>query len=728
MLRLDHKLDLDEEAIKAPNLSDRYEKADLDRIGGWCRDGFTQDQNSRAAWVRRTEAGMDLAMQIQKDKSFPWPGCSNIAFPIITIATMQFHARAYPTLVSGTSVVKCRVIGDDPDGQKTARAERISCHMSYQVLEEDRAWEEQQDRTLINVPVVGTAWKKSYFSASRGHNISELVMAKDFVLDYFAKSTEACPRKTHVVPLSRNDIHERVLRGVYRDVLGDAWYQTPPTNPRNTQEINADNRQGVSPSPPDETTPFFVCEQHVDLDLDQDGYAEPYIITFERQTGEILRIATRFDRPEDIERVSSGTRKGQIIRVSPMEYFTKVPFIPSPDGGIYDIGFGVLLGPLNESVNTIVNQLTDAGTMQTTAGGFLGRGAKIRGGVYTFQPFGWNRVDSTGDDLRKSIFPLPINEPSAVLFQLLSLLINYTQRISGTTDAVVGENPGQNTPAYTQQSMVEQGQKIYSALFKRIWRATKEEFKKLYILNGIYMEPGKKAYGSAGGFAMREDYLGDPDAVCPEADPNITSEGQALQQATALKASAMQTPGYDVEAVEKRYLAALKIDGIDQVYGGLKKFPPPGNPELELQGAKDKAKMELESLKNQSGAAKLELEKMKFIATLLEEQRLNAAKITEMQANATKLLADIQGDQEDREINAVNAMIGIAKHHNDVLQGRIDLILKGLDHDRQVTVDSTPDEGRMGRVAGTSNDGVVAALGGMPEGGAQGAMGGGILQ
>jgi hypothetical protein len=37
----------------------------------------------------------DINMQIQKDKNFPWPGCSNVIFPLITIASLQFSARSY---------------------------------------------------------------------------------------------------------------------------------------------------------------------------------------------------------------------------------------------------------------------------------------------------------------------------------------------------------------------------------------------------------------------------------------------------------------------------------------------------------------------------------------------------------------------------------------------------------------------------------------------------------
>ena len=136
-------------------------------------------------------------------------------------------------------------------------------------------------------------------------------------------------------------------------------------------------------------------------------------------------------------------------------------------------------------------------------------------------------MDSTGDDLHKSIVPLQVREPSGVLLQLLSLLINYTNRISGSSDMMAGENPGQNTPAQTSQTMVEQGTKIYSAIFKRIWRSMREEFKKLYVLNSIYL-PIKTTYGESGAFAMREDYLGDPSTVVPVADPHISSESLSL--------------------------------------------------------------------------------------------------------------------------------------------------------------------------------------------------------
>jgi chaperonin GroES len=659
MLKLNKPITLDAKVVGSPNLCDLFEEDDLKRIGSFCHDGYTRDEFSRAAWMRRNEAGMDLALQIQKDKSFPWPGCSNVAFPLVTIAAMQFHARAYPAIVNGTDVVKCLSFNGDP-----AHAERVSTHMSWQLLHQDRSWEEQEDKALLNLSIVGTNFKKSYHSSARAHNVSELVLAKDLVLDYWSKSLDETPRKTHLIPMFRNEVYEKVMRGVFRDCLEETWYTNTPAPTSSQRQVHQDNRQGVTPPAPDETTPLLFLEQHCNLDLDDDGYAEPYIITFDSVSKEVVRIVTRFDRLSDIERVATGPNKGKIVRIEAMEYFTKKTFIPSPDGGIYDIGFGVFLGPLNEAVNSLVNMLLDAGTMQTTGGGFLGRGAKIRGGNYTIAPFEWKRVDSTGDDLRKSIFPLPVNAPSDVLFQLLSLLINYTSRISGTTDIMVGENPGQNTPAQTTQTMVEMGQKIYTAIFKRVWRASQEEFRKLFKLNGMFLPPDKPQVGGA----TRADYAGSPDQVCPVADPNVTSDAMRLQLAGALKQSAMTTAGYNKDAVEVRYLKALRVENIPEVFPGTAGQPPAKDPKLVIEETKIQGRMA-----EQERA--LQVEMQKFLVTLEEEKRLNNAKIIELMANAQNEAANAQTEQAYAQVAIINAEIARVNTENEQLNKRMEKLL-----------------------------------------------------
>lgn len=662
MLNLKTKLVLDKETILAPNLTTKFDDEDLSKIGALVWEGYDRDERSRSAWKRRNEAGMDLALQVMKAKNFPWPNCSNVAFPLITIAALQFHARAYPAIISGPDIAKCRAIGDDTTGQATDRASRIQTHMSWQCLEEDVAWEEQHDRLLINLGIVGCNFIKTYNEGTSGVNVSELVLAKDFVVDYFAKSTEAAARKTQVIPLPRNEIYSKAKRGIFADVLEETWYTGVPQTQDRHSRSDTDHRQGVTPSQPDENTPFRGLEQHVLLDLDQDGYAEPYIITIEETTKTVLRIVCGFDREEDIERANDGS----VISITQIQYYTKYSFIPSPDGGFYDVGFGVLLGPLNESTNSIINQLVDAGTVNNLSGGFLGRGAKIRGGVYTFSPFGWQRIDSNGDDIRKDVMPYPVREPSAVLFQLLGLLIDYTNRISGANDMMVGENPGQNTPAETARTLVQEGQRIYSAIFKRVWRAMKEELKKRFVLNAIYM-PDKVTF-APGSFVLREDYLSNPDAVAPAADPNVTSDSQVLAQYQMVKASAATTPGYDIEALEKIFLKRLKIPDAEIIYPGLEAFPPGKSEKITIQEMKTQVEM-----------MKLQASQQTEMARLQMEQEKMQAEIMKLQAEIMLKQAELEGDVEDREIQRMNGMLSMLKERSAADKSRMDTLMKQMD-------------------------------------------------
>lgn len=659
------RIKLTPENISSGNLTQHFSDGELDSLGMWVWEGYDRDQQSRTNWLRRNEAGMDLAMQVVQEKSFPWPGCSNVAFPLVTIATLQFHSRAYPSLVSGSQIAKMRVVGEDPDGVQFQRALRVGKHMSYQILEEDHDWEEQHDRGIFNYSIVGTMFKKTFRNGTENRNESDLVLAKDLVIDYWAKSVERAARKTHIIPMYRNEVYSKVKQGLFRDILDEAWYTTIPAPQSSSVKSNEDKRRGTVPPQPDESTPLIFLEQHCRKDLDGDGYAEPYIITIEEVSRKVVRIVTGFDREVDINRNSNG----EIISIDCHEYFTKYEFLPSPDGGIYGIGFGVFLGPLNESVNSIVNQLIDAGTLENTAGGFLGRGAKFRSGDNSFSPFQWNRVDSTGDDLKNSIFPLPVRQPSNVLFQLLGLLIDYTNRIAGSTDMQVGENPGQNMKAQTAELMVEQGMKVYAAIFKRHWRSLKEELKKWYKLNQAHMSSRQEI---PGGIAYREDYLGDPNQILPVADPNIVSDSMRMQQAAALKQASMTTNGYDREYVEHKYLLALKVDDIPKVYPGPDKVPPLPNP-----------KVMVEQLKVQLGEKKLELQKLEFVANLREQHELNKAQIVLMQAQAAKALEEAGGVKEGHQIAMFEAAIGAAKAHNDAINEQIKLVMEGVKFDAE---------------------------------------------
>lgn len=665
---LDFKANINE-LISSANIAELMDDSQLYTIGERVVREYEMDRQSREAWEHKMEESMKLALQVVEAKSFPWTGAANVKFPLITIAALQFHARAYPALIPGKDIVKCQVFGSDPNGLAAARAKRIEDHMSFQLLEEDENWEDQMDKVLITTPIVGCSFKKSYFSPRHKTNISEMVLARDLVVDYWTKSLDTANRITHVLYMNKNDVHEKVARGLYSELdLGKSQSKDP--NP------TRDQAQGVFASGDDPDTPYEILEQHRHLDLDEDGFAEPYIVTVHKDSKKVLRIVANYFE-------SGIERKGKrIVFITPEQYFTKYSFIPSPDGGFYDLGFGVLLGPLNESINTIINQLIDAGTMANTAGGFLGRGLKIRGGNQSFAPLEWKHVETTGDDIRKNVFPLPVREPSQVMFTLLSLLINYGERIGAATEAMVGENPGQNTPAETSRNMVEQGMKIFTGIFKRVHRSLKQEFRSLYRLNQLYL-PTESKFG--GQEVMHEDYMGDRSEVSPAADPNVVSDTQRISQAGAVLAAAHQSTGYNLYEVNRRYLEALKVPNIDKILPdpkGENAIPAAPNPLMQVEQIKAQSKGQIEQMKMQVKQAETDSKLKLAVFKMQSEADVKQATVNKLQAEAIKLMAEAQGVDTGHQIALINAQIGAEKAHRDSLLKAADHMLRAIELDK----------------------------------------------
>ena len=534
--------------ISSQNIAENLDSNLLKEIGRRVVDDFDIDKDSRSDWEERYEGALKLAAQVLEERTFPWKGAANVKYPLLTTSCIQFSARAYPALVPPINAVKCKTVGRDIDGTKDRRADRISKHMSYQILEEMEDWEEGMDRLLTILPLTGTEFKKTYFDQQLGVNVSEHVLAKDLVVNYYAKSLESAPRITHTLYMYPNEVRERILSGIYLDEdLGE------PTPQKDRLKETSDEIQGKVEPDHDEDAPYEILEQHRYLDLDEDGYKEPYIVVVERESQKVLRIVARFDQADVV-----ANKKGQILKINPVHYFTKFSFSPSMDGGFYDFGYGLLLGPINEASNTLINQLLDAGTLSNLQSGFLSKGIRMKGGNHRFTPGEWKPVDSFGDDLRKGIFALPVREPSQTLFQLLGMLVSAGEKLGSSVDLLSGESPGQNQPATTTVSLIEQGLKVFGAIYKRLHRSLKKEYQKLYRLNRIYLpdqvyftiiDPGEEEAAEI----ARGDYDGDKTDVYPASDPTIASESQKLARVEGLVQAMSAGAPYNPQVVWRQY-------------------------------------------------------------------------------------------------------------------------------------------------------------------------------
>ena len=657
------KLKLETIIANTKNLAEDLDDNTLISIGNDVVKGYETDKASREPWEKDLKTWTELALQISGNKTYPWPNAANIKYPLLATAAMQFAARAYPTLVpSDGKIVKCRVTGFDHDGEKTKRAERISKHMSYQVLEEMDDWEEDMDKLLICLPIAGTCFKKTYWNPNKQRNCSILVLPKTLVVNYFCRRLEEAERITEVLTQTKRKVKELQNQGLYLDIkLSDPSVGTEDP----TKSINEAFQNTTSE---DNTTPYIILEQHTYLDLDQDGYSEPYIVTVELDSHKVLRIIPRFNGDSVLV-----DEKNKVISIEATQYYTKYSFIPNPDGGFYDLGFGRLLGPLNNSANTIINQLVDAGSLSNLQSGFIGKGLRIKMGETKFVPGEWKAVNATGDDIKKQIFALPVREPSDVLFKLLDLLLKSGKELASVAEIFVGKMPGQNTPATTTMATIEQGMKVFTSVYKRVYRSLASEFKKIYKLNREYMN-NEEYISVLDEPVQQEDYKGPENDIYPGADPTAVSsqEKQAKIQAVM---QLLQLGTIDPMAVTMLYLEAHEIPNPGQL---MKQPQPQPDPKMEAIKAKAQVDQQKAQIDMQVAQHKMQLEQ----ATKEQELQMKAAQVQqELEAKKMQAILDAQLAQATQSSKIqMEQQAAQAKMGQQAQQSKLNMVTQAMSH------------------------------------------------
>lgn len=600
--------------ISSDNIAEMLKDSELASIGQQVIQDTQVDEDSRRDWISIVEKGMEIAKQVYTRKSFPWDGAANVKYPLIANAAITFAARIYPQIVRGNKVVEAAVIGKDIDGTKQKTASRLSTHMSNQLLNSKSNWEKDTDQLLHVLAVVGTVFRKTYFSPITQKPTFELCKPDDIIVNNNVKSLEEARRVTHRLNLYTNDIIERQRLGLFTDI--EIEKLDPGTkDPQSTLDNDA---------------PHEILEQHTFLDLDDDGYKEPYIVTVHKKSGKVLRIMARYSY-EDIE----FTRDNKAIKcIRPKVYFVDYHFIPNPDGSFYSLGFGTLLYPLNESINTLINQLLDSGTLHNSQSGFIGSGCRIEGGAVKVALGKFLKVDGIGGrDLHNNIMPLPTKEPSAVLFELLGLMIQTGNDIGSISDILKGDMPTQNSPATSVLALIKQGLVQFNAIHKRVLRALAKEFELLFQINCANLNESEYLTLLDDPLASKDDYNIENISIQTVADPNMSSDAQRMAQAQAL----MQIPTVDPRVATRIYLEALDIP--DQEIEQLLPQPDPSAPpppevqKLLAEAEKLQADAKSTMLDHKARAAELEIKR--------KEQEASLAKLSaeihllQMQAKAT---------------------------------------------------------------------------------------------
>jgi hypothetical protein len=362
---------------------------------------------------------------------------------------------------------------------------------------------------------------------------------------------------------------------------------------------------------------------------------------------------------------------------------------------------------VSEVIDSAINQMLDAGTLANAGGGFLGKGAKMKKGDIHQSPGKWTTLDCVGSTLRDNVVPMPVPQPSEALFGLVKLLIEWGQNLVGATDALLGHNPGQNTPAQTMQTMVEQGMKTFNGIYKRTHKAMGREFRKLFRLNVNFLADGQTKFldnqaNSATIFSADYNTAG-INLVRPAANPFYMSDYQRMQQAQAIMQTATTMPYGDKYQAILYYYESLKVENpgrfvIDpdwimeaqqaqqQGKQPQHKIPagamPMPNPQMIVAQSKQAAVQ----AKQEETKGKMQLEQSK----LQMEQAKLQYEIALLSAQAAQAMAQAKGVETGHQIALLEAQIGAKKAHLDHViatasahQAMLDSIMGAADADEQ---------------------------------------------
>ena len=545
------EIEIDEDGIAVmekggfyENLVEAMDEDELIDIGNEVYDKYEADRDSRAEWESMFERGFDLLGLKLDETTEPFEGAATAVHPLLIESAVKFQSRASQELFPAAGPVKTQVLGDATE-EKQRQASRVQNFMNYQLTEQMPEYFDEFERMLFHLPLIGSAFKKIYYDAAEERPVSEFVPIDQFYVSYYATDLRRADRYTHVIYRSPHELYRQIEAGMYAEI--DLPNAKQPEQSALTEKM--DTVLGLSPSGDDDPQ-YVLLEQHCYLDIEDHGYACPYIVTIEEQSKNVLSIRRNWNEDDKAKKKKM--------------FFTHYRFVPG--FGFYGLGLIHFLGNLTMSATAALRNLIDAGQFANLPGGFKAKGVRIVGDNDPVAPGEFKEVEATGMDLTKSIVPLPYKEPSATLFNMLQFISAAGQKFADTTEQVINDASSYG-PVGTTMALLEASSKFFSAIHKRLHKSQKDEFKILARLNYEFL-PNKYPYDVPGitENVFRRDFDGRVDVI-PVSDPNIPSSAHRLMMTQmAMQLAQTAPPGmFNMEELNRTLLSAANIPNIDRI-------------------------------------------------------------------------------------------------------------------------------------------------------------------
>ena len=540
------------------NLATLLDDTVLDPLGSKLVSDYKDYRASRKDWEDTYRNGLDLLGFKYQRRTEPFKGASGVTHPVLSEAVTQFQAQAYKELLPADGPVRAQILGVQTPA-KQDQANRIKDFMNYQIMDQMKEYEPEFDQMLFYLPLSGSTFKKVYYDELLGRAVSKFIPADDLVVPYSATSLDDADAVVHVIKMSENDLRKQQYGGFYRDVELTQPGMESDEITKKEQDI-----EGVKQLKQDDMYTLLECHVNLDLEGFEDtdisgqltGIKLPYVVTVEEGSRKILSIRRNFNEND--------------LKKNKINYFVHFKFLPGL--GFYGFGLIHMIGGLSRTATSALRQLLDAGTLSNLPAGFKSRGIRVRDDAQPLQPGEFRDVDAPGGNIRDQFMTLPYKEPSAVLLQLLGIVVGAGQRFAAIADMQVG-NDSQNRAVGTTIAMLERGTRVMSAIHKRLYVGLKQEFKLLSDIFKTYL-PSEYPYDVVGGTrVIKVSDFDDRVDILPIADPNIFSQTQRISMAQTQLQLAQSNP--QIHNLYQAYRSMYEAIGVKNINAIL---PPPAQP------------------------------------------------------------------------------------------------------------------------------------------------------
>ena len=533
------------------NLAEVFDEGDLQALAIEYLDLIDVDKEARKERDKQYEDGLRRT-GLGKDApgGATFNGASKVVHPVMAESCVDFAASSAKELLPPDGLVKSNIKGE-ADRLKQETAERKVEFLNWQLTEQVPEYRDEMEQLLTQLPLGGSQFLKWRFDSEQMRPTCEWVPIDNIYLPYSSTNFYTAQRVTEVQDITEDTFLQRIEQGIYIDINTEYTSDASLNDQTRSQEANNKIEGKSEPSKNvDGLRRIYeiTCFMRLEDDPETNGRRAPYIMTIDETTSKVIGLYRNWECNDE--------------KLTKLDWYVEFKFIPWR--GAYAIGLPHLIGGLSAALTGALRALMDSAHISNSQTMLKLKGGRIGGQSDRIEPTQVVEIEGAPgvDDVRKLAMPLPFNQPSSVLFNLLGWLTDAAKGVVTTAEEKIGD-ANNNMPVGTAQALIEQGAKVFSSIHARLHRSQAKSLAIISRINHWYLDDMDNQSGTE---IRVRDFASNND-VRPVSDPNIFSETQRLAQNQALLQMAGSAPPgmFDVRSVYRRIMNQLKIPAIDEV-------------------------------------------------------------------------------------------------------------------------------------------------------------------